>query len=54
MNTYIFTMKAGEVFEIQAEDIVSAWSTFYDKLRPLTQQQTHTLLHSVKLRERSN
>ena len=52
MNTYIFTMKAGEVFEIDAENIESAWSKFYDKLHPLTQQQTHTLLHSVKLREK--
>jgi hypothetical protein len=51
MNTYIFTLKAGEVFEIDAENIESAWSTFYDKLRPLTQEQTHTLLHSVKLRQ---
>ncbi len=51
MNTYIFTMKAGEVFEITAENIESAWSTFYDKLYPLTQQQTHTLLQSVTLRQ---
>ncbi len=45
-------MKAGEVFEIDAEDITSAWLKFYGKLYPLTQQQTHTLLHSVKLREK--